>query len=198
MVGISVSGNVTASLLNLVHLGDSLDKTVPSEYSNKLEKVFGCVSDVRLWTVLRTQPDTDIAVSIVGYADSKIAQGMLAIFCKGLEGYNPSSILSLDSEYIAKRSGLQSIFPPGRLNGMQNILKLIQSQIRYQLNATYTSLEIENDVHENIVKSLDSQRYETQDLIENSMNDPRKDEIAVLLSGGVDSSLSLKLLLDQV
>ena len=101
-------------------------------------------------------------------------------FC--LKGFNNSfssaEILSLDPTQLCSYFEFDSLLPPGRLNGFVNMMRLIQSQLRKSTA--------------NLPPALykTEQRYEDDELALLS----RRDEIAVLLSGGVDSSVALKLL----
>jgi len=190
---ITVIGNITASLLNLVSLGQNFIEEIPDEILPKLQRVPGCISDVRLWTQLN---EINLPVKIYGYADSQVAQGILAIFGFGLHNMTVHNILQLKSSEIAQRLDLQSIFPIGRLNGIQNILQLIQSQIRFQIeNLRNDELPLLYEYEHNNNSSLSPKQF--RDLTDLSY-DPRQNEVAVLLSGGVDSSVSLQLLVNQV
>lgn len=173
----SAHKNVTESLLDLVRIGDDLESLIPKSVQPLLQKVPGCTSEVMVWTsvVGLANPSSNTSVIIYGYADSKIAKGMLSLFQQGLFDMSPEAILGINSEELLVRSGLRSLLPPGRLNGFQNIFATIKSQIQSQILDT---------------SGLSQSFHEFNP-------DPRQEEVAVLLSGGVDSSVALKLLLDQ-
>lgn len=79
-------------------------------------------------------------------------------------------VMNTPSELIGKTSGIAGILPVGRLNGFTNIWRTVQR----------------------CLKEYDSSQLLNTKLPEGK--DPRSDEIAVLLSGGVDSSVALSLL----
>eukprot|EP01041_Mallomonas_annulata_P009415 gene9415-19534_t len=200
--GLTVQGNVSEALLNLIRLGEAYsDNIAPISDISKFHRVPSCTSDARLYTSLKLSKN-DQFVKVEGYADAKIAQGMVAIFCKGLSNMSAKDVLALKSLDIITRSGLQSVLPPGRLNGFQHMLALIQTQIRSQLisinqvqhqsdTSTRESLSISDDDNER------QQQSPPLPLSPPLTYDHRNEEIAVLLSGGVDSSVALKLLVDQ-
>ena len=96
---VAVPTNTTATLINLIQLGDNwATETVKNsggEFNRfkKGDKVRGCMADVRITTsfqypdfgALSAPPLTsssDPTISIDGSADSRVAQGILALLCK--------------------------------------------------------------------------------------------------------------------
>ena len=96
---VAVPTNTTATLINLIQLGDNWAtetmKNSGGEFNRfkKGDKVRGCMADVRITTsfqypdsgALSTPPFTssiDPTISIDGSADSRVAQGILALLCK--------------------------------------------------------------------------------------------------------------------
>lgn len=86
---------------------------------------------------------------------------------------------------VATACGLESILPPGRFNGFINILKAIQSQLQ-KMNDDNLTVPLSNDeANKQIsIKADPKEGWKTA----------CTEEVAVLLSGGVDSSVALKLL----
>jgi hypothetical protein len=97
---VAVTTNSTATLINFIQLGDSwateTNKRTSSEFDRfkKGDKVPGCMADVRITTSFR-YPDKleghqkdlmnsapDPTITIDGTADSRVAQGILALLCK--------------------------------------------------------------------------------------------------------------------
>ena len=101
---VAVTTNSTATLINFIQLGDSwateTNKRTSSEFDRfkKGDKVPGCMADVRITTSFR-YPDNleghqndlinsvpalnpDPTITIDGTADSRVAQGILALLCK--------------------------------------------------------------------------------------------------------------------
>lgn len=86
--------NVTASLLSLVSIGDtyfhssrddesSLSHSSHHFYkSSQLTKVRGCIADVSIKVAISNNHASAARLYITGKADSRIAQGLLALICK--------------------------------------------------------------------------------------------------------------------
>ena len=133
---------------------------------------------------------------------------MLAFLVEGLQGVSPQAVLAVDGDVLLEMSGLGKFLPRGRLNGISNVLETIKQQVRARLgNSSPHDTPHDTPVQEN--KKLETQAspilgHEPPSQI----NDlgilgkgygthSGKEEIAVLLSGGVDSSVALQLLKQQ-
>lgn len=180
---VQVEGNTTSTLLNLIKLGDeylasslpeaTLNKSFYKKYKSHWQRVPGCMADARIYTSLKGDK-----IAVVGVADSRVAQGLIALFALALRNENVVDALQLSGEALTNACELDSVLPPGRLNGLHNMLNVIQDQLRRIGSGVRAKPEtrVGND--------------------ERSMH-WKGDEIAVLVSGGVDSSVALKLLVEQ-
>lgn len=96
---VAVPTNTTATLINLIQFGDNWAtetmKDSGGEFNRfrKGEKVRGCMADVRITTSFEYPDSTDLSspsapsssdpmITIDGSADSRVAQGILALLCK--------------------------------------------------------------------------------------------------------------------
>jgi hypothetical protein len=89
-----VADNATATLVNLINLGDvwslksgNRDFDLPFQLSlNGFDRVPGCMADARVKTNLMDVSDggNEARVEISGWADSRVAQGMLALLSQVL------------------------------------------------------------------------------------------------------------------
>lgn len=156
---------------------------------HEMQRVPGCTATVHLQTSLIPKSNTDASkspndyhVSITGTSDAMLSGGLLAILSNILsdEEVTATDVLELESTTLTSTMGLQSILSRGRNDGMSSMIRVVQSQIRSLLFG-HDSLELH--VSEN-AKSNDEQ-------VSN------KPKVAMLLSGGVDSSVALHLLLRQ-
>ena len=95
--------------------------------------------------------------------------------------------MTLSPAELSSECGLNVLLPVGRLNGLHNMVALIQDQIKSEMEKLTTDTIGNNDGITSAVVE-ESSKFE-----EDTSN-----EIAVLLSGGVDSSVALKLLQLQV
>jgi len=146
---------------------------VPHRIAPLLDKVPGCMADVRVCT---TTAPPGVIDTVYGNADSRVARGMLALLKKGLEGASVTDVLAMDSRRVAGALGLESLLPQGRLDGLCNIVGLIQQQCTTSSSSSSSSASTA-----------------ARDGFPASWSD-RHNEVAVLLSGGVDSSVALALL----
>jgi tRNA methyl transferase len=123
-------------------------------------------------------------------------------------------VLTLDTKELSKAVGLSALLPVSRLNGLYNMVALIKNQVKRQLDIVDHHGMADRSMGTSATSSSDS---DTNAQGQTSAADPSKsnahvhtqtparpwdpelakDEVAVLLSGGVDSSVALKLLLDQ-
>ena len=192
---LTVVNNMTATLINLIEYGDNyvINSDTNNEYNintNSIKatsflpihsswpKVSGCMADVRM-KVNVDQSNDNHPVTINAVADSRVARGMAALLSIGLQKIPANNILQLIPSEVTNKCGLVSLLPPGRLNGFENMINLIQSEIKNELG--YNDKNIKQS-------SSNSGSW---------IKDGENDEIAVLLSGGVDSSVALKLLQEQ-
>jgi predicted PP-loop superfamily ATPase len=114
---------------------------------------------------------------------------------QGLDNLECSNVLTLSPTELSMQCGLNTLLPRGRLNGLHNMVTLIQSQISRELQrkkGETASIE-ESDGEKKVFNSLSSNLFKSDYNIELEGADT-SDEVAVLLSGGVDSSVALKLL----
>lgn len=128
-------------------------------------RVPGCVATVYLQSSI-TQ---DERINIVGNADAVISRGLLALLADFLQDHTLDEVLALDPSRISQQLNIQSALSPGRNDGLANMLSVVQSQLRGDYKAEEAVLE------------------------EKSLNKDRP-TVALLLSGGVDSSVALRLL----
>ena len=101
--------------------------------------------------------------------------------------------MTLSPATLSRECGLNVLLPIGRLNGLHNMVTLIQNQIACEVQRV-KSLNV-NDKSK-IIESLDENVSKSDNALDESRD--TSDEVAVLLSGGVDSSVALKLLQLQV
>jgi sulfur transfer protein SufE len=167
--GPGFNANATQTLLALIALGDEWRAERPVAAGPGYQRVTGCMADSRVKTLLLN----DGTLHISGYADSRVAQGMLALLARGLEGVSAAAVSDCRVSSVLARCAVTSLLPPGRFNGFTNMLQLVQDQTRLLLAG------------------------ETLPMVATAEGSGYTEEVAVLLSGGVDSSVALRLLLEQ-
>lgn len=146
----------------------------PSEtiVTSSLARVPGCVANVVIRTTL-VQNENGNRLLLDGEADAMISRGMLAILSDIAEHISANDFLALQPSQMADRLGLRQVLSKGRNDGLASMTKTVQSQIKAILGYE------QNDVPSVDVKVLLTSVNPT---------------VAVLLSGGVDSSVALNLL----
>lgn len=201
-----VENDVKQSLVNLIELGDRwlATKTERQLNINTLSEkdgyatVPGCMAAVKM----RISTAESVISDVTGTADSRVALGMLAYLSTELKGKEIASVLKLDPHQFCRDMGVSDLLPPGRLNGFQNMLRTVQGVLQQQCqlpqrdstapSATELSVPSSSSVNVNEPTSV-----RAVPVASTAATGPRQDEVAVLLSGGVDSSLALQLLKDQ-
>ena len=200
------------------------EQNIVALLQSTLDKVPGCVATVHVKTTLTERKETKILdlnsrrecasdvkdlasrydVHIDGTADAMLSRGLVALISTTLssssQGFErilgsvsdereltAQDVLNIESDIVADLLGLRNTLSKGRNDGLANIIRLIQKQIKVLLghdeeaSLLQNSTETENST---LVKE-DNQQY---------THVKRKSKVAMLLSGGVDSSVALNLL----
>jgi cysteine desulfuration protein SufE len=105
----------------IIELGESLP---PMDASDKTAetKVDGCMSQV--WMVASRR---DGRLDIAADSDAHIVRGLIAILLAMYSGKTPEQILSIDAREAFVKLGLDKHLSPGRSNGLQSMVRRIQS-----------------------------------------------------------------------
>ncbi|KAG5175191.1 hypothetical protein JKP88DRAFT_150074, partial [Tribonema minus] len=92
-------------------------------------KVRGCTAEVRVAVDLRRADDAGLlTVRLGGTSDARLTRGILALLVEGLEGESADAVLQLDGKVIAAAIGSQAGLTESRINGLGNILSVVQAQ----------------------------------------------------------------------
>eukprot|EP01031_Cornospumella_fuschlensis_P043439 gene43439-53103_t len=190
------SGTSSDLLVKLVSYGDSWNARQPKElanfhqyHSNPLyRKVPGCMANVYV-RLDSADADYPNRIKILGAADSRVAQGLLAFLAEGLQRMSSADALALSPSLLTQQLGLNQLLPVGRLNGFTNILLLVQDLIREQERALLSQKNYTGSRSSTATEQMEKSASEPPEVLYAG----REDEVAMLLSGGVDSSVALKL-----
>lgn len=163
--------------------------------SGGFTKVPGCIATVLIQTIVNvniTDPNHTV-VQIHGTADALVSRGLLAVLSESIEAFSSNhnsgvvqKILQIDPLQIATQLGVAPALSPGRNDGVANMMRLVQQQIQLQVQKNGES------GHEEEEASM-----VTSSTISTIKHQKKKPTVALLLSGGVDSSVALHLLLQQ-
>lgn len=161
--------------------GDSLDEIMASSLKSNvrispLERVSGCVATVYVRTILM-----DNHVVLDGEADAMVSRGLLALLSQtfGASNVTANDVLNLNPIVVADELHLRHVLSQGRNDGLASMVRVVQEQIQSLLDPT-----IEKDVVVNEKSDTDEKQVQ-------------RPTVAMLLSGGVDSSVALNLLKQQ-
>lgn len=160
---------------------NSLNQTKIEELKDKkFQRVPGCVSDLFLKLERINMEERNIpspissSIKLIAYSDSFFGSGAIEFFKELFSSLTKEEFLSITPSLLFNSFSFNSFTNSNRILGIENFLLLLQDLIR-------------ND--ENILV------YEGKDRKEKLINiQDKNEEIAVLISGGVDSAVSLSLL----
>jgi tRNA (5-methylaminomethyl-2-thiouridylate)-methyltransferase len=162
--------------------------------------------------------DYDPVVQLYGNSDSMVSRGLLCVLRDYLKTISREQVMALDPTSIADILGIRPALSIGRNDGLSNMVTLIQNQLRV---ATDEGEENEQNSNSNSMDSTRLDDISTQNNIQHiqqttttPISSPstlsvetirglelavatKKPTVALLLSGGVDSSVALHLLLQK-
>ena len=178
-------------------------------------KVPGCVSVVRILVSV----GEDSCLEVKGEADARVARGMLALLAEGLRGVDLEQVIKLDADRVIQVAQLHQFLPPGRNDGLSNMLAVIVQQAA-SLSFPYVTEAAQAPIGGAIGGGGAGPRDDSGDAPQGEQQGGsnqvdgedisaanavsqvwafggRAEEVAMLLSGGVDSSVAMALLKDQ-
>ena len=148
---------------------------------SSLKRVPGCVANVDIQITLipyrrHDGAEEEYHVTLDGEADALISRGLLAVLSQAVHQMSVKSFMTIDPTTVADRLGLRKALSRGRNDGLASMTRTAQLLIE-------TMLSGKGEENENV-----------GDIVQSTTNQAR---VAVLLSGGVDSSVALNLLKKQ-
>jgi tRNA-specific 2-thiouridylase len=157
-----------------------------------------------------------VVLSVEGTSDALVSRGLVMVVSRLLEGLDVEQVLAISKDHpssgILTRLGLQRAVGPGRNDGFVGMIRTVQDHIReyhcqrgseedgrMQGEPVKSSLLVgrrrdsEEDGVDNKTTTITGDRR--HELPSRSCRPLRRPRVALLLSGGVDSSVALHLLL---
>lgn len=175
--------------LKLAEIGDLMPMLDRSSLS-AATRIPGCTSI----THLIVERNANGSVQLKGYSDAKFARGLLAMVVMGLDGATETVIRSINATDIETACSMASenntadvskttlSSTSSRHNGLKSIMTALHKHLEL-----YDDLNSNNQVADNPERINELLNGRWTDGVQGS------DEVAVLLSGGVDSSVALRL-----
>ena len=156
-------------------------------------RVPGCISVVHVLAQMRS----DGTLALAGAADSRLARGLVALLVRGLRGESVSTLRSLRASDLADAAGISELVTPSRLNGVAAMLRLMCEQLgaadaAIDPDAAKRSIVGAQSAPTSVGESAEPP---TAPLHPHLAWPAAEQEVALLLSGGVDSSVALHQLL---
>ena len=171
----------------LVEKGFSFQQSSLEEEPS-MTRVPGCVST--LYVVAKQENEVDNGkpatidrITLYGNSDAMLSRGLLSLLKEYLEQLTLVQILELEPTNVADILGVRPALSKGRNDGLANMLNIIQKQLKND----------SDQAEETSTTEL------TSSTTVSSSSSPvdKKPTVALLLSGGVDSSVAFRLLLEE-
>lgn len=190
MIHITSSRNRVPGCISTVHVQTTLcHKVDDSKYKNTLRESITATTTIQ---------------SISGTTDSYMSRGLLACIAQVLTNVTVEEIMSLNIPHLIRQLSLDTVLSSGRNDGLTSMIRVIQSQVQECVGRlpqqSQSKLTLPVDASSPvIVSSLQPPKLELLTDIASISTSPmdvkRKTRVALLLSGGVDSSVALHLLM---
>lgn len=182
-------------LVRLVRVGNRLPHASAALVVADGTRVSGCTSVVDVLARLAAngtlQPE--------GAADSRLAKGLVALLVRGLRGESPDALASLDVAAISEAAGLSGALSHSRINGLGAMLDLMREQAAAAVARRQLSPDRPVGAAGPPAPLPPALALPADNLLLAARRGSWQaagEEVAVLLSGGVDSSVALRLLHD--
>jgi len=156
------------------------------------------------------RPSGSGSLRLDGAADSRLARGLVALLVQGLRGERAETLLALDPAQVARAAGLVGALSPSRVNGLGAMIRLMQRQLEAGVaaeaaadatpagvaSAKAAAEAAPADGASATTSGGEGGREAVLRAGSRGSLESAGEEVAVLLSGGVDSSVALRLLHD--
>eukprot|EP00979_Chaetoceros_neogracilis_P012819 scaffold3493_cov205-Chaetoceros_neogracile.AAC.2 len=171
------------------------------------QRVPGCIANVNVRTelvpvsvpmsILQSQEENQESYQVIidGEADAILSRGLLSMLQMALYRMDVDSVLSIDPSTVTDELQLRNVLSKGRNDGLASIMTVIQQQIQDLRNGDDLILnEEDNEPNVSVNNAVETPIEDKQS---SSTPEGKRPTVAMLLSGGVDSSVALNLLVRQ-
>jgi tRNA-5-taurinomethyluridine 2-sulfurtransferase len=173
-------------------------------YSSPMTRVPGCLAHVEVQVnFIQSKLAEPPILQIQGTSDALVSRGLLALVASTLNGLvshartplHEALLTHCTPESLAREFGLDSLLSPGRNNGIASIYRTVIQLIQLGHDEYLHNSSRLMESHSAMQASTGFNSTLAPPVI--SGQSPKKKRVAMLLSGGVDSSVALALLLEQ-
>ena len=182
--------------------------------SKEKERVLGCLATVYVRIAIHRQTGQVSLLHPDNTADAILSRGLLSMMHTLIfetTQTESTNINQWDPNTIADQVGIRHILSPGRNDGLASMTTVIQHQIQQYYNnnndnndnssKTHTKNEsqatMESESDDSTLSSFEVEKDVIGTKSKSSKEEDGRVKVAMLLSGGVDSSVALAILADQ-
>jgi tRNA-specific 2-thiouridylase len=188
--------SIDDTLADLVSLGTAAQKDAiaaalgPTGDNKNMHKVPGCTAAVYITVALKPGASSTGGPTpvVTGTADALLSAGLVSLVSQLVTDAPIDEVLALNPDEVTSQLGLNVLLSRGRNDGVASIVRTVQSALRVLLEGKEST-----DGSGDFVPPVEVAASKE----EAGSNKKVKEEVALLLSGGVDSSVALRLLLEQ-
>lgn len=162
--------------MKLVEIGDAIDALPPAECKHA-NRVAGCTAVAHIDVRVCEQS----LVHLRGTADARVSRGLIALLVCGLQGAIVDDVVNITAGEISRAAGLSTVVGPSRTTGLASALAHVQKRVREAMGSGGDGTK-------------NSQHAERQQV---RWTARQGEDVAVLLSGGVDSSVAMRLVMER-
>lgn len=180
-----------ARFLRLVALGEEALPQLPEAERSRHTRVRGCASITHIH--VRTADDHGVrrVASVRGASDARISAGLVALLACGLTGATAEEVRALTLAQVLSAAEISGALAPSRANGSASVLHSIQTQVERGAQTPEHGATLPGADEGAAAADIDT-------VLANRWSDRQpQEDVAVLLSGGVDSSVAMHELLEQ-
>lgn len=153
--------------------------TDPTIVTSSRTKVPGCIANVHIQSVVDSQ--SRCIIRLEGTADALVSRGLLAVWARFCEGLTIDDLLAIDPNQLATDLGLRPALSVGRNDGLASLTRTTQQQVQNIFTGESSSVA----------------KNSRQSSVAGEEGESTAPTVALLLSGGVDSSVALNILVRQ-
>ena len=178
----------------ILHKGMEFPQHHTVVVGDDFDRVPGCIATVHVRVRLLNN-DTRTIADLDGTADAHMSRGLVAILAECLQGVSVQDVLEQSHAPVLP---LQAALSPGRNDGWASLFRTVQKQLERRVEQRSKISGGLDDSEDKVkVSNTTSLSLSSPTTTDAPLQPVRQPSVALLLSGGVDSSVALRLLLND-